>query len=420
MTDMLRDLILILLAASILAACENVEQINSEQDYIEKYLAANDITAQPMPSGLYYIETYSNKAPKVEKGKPVKVYYAAYYIQQTGSGNPIFFHAADTLPFEFTPGSGQVIRGLDEGVSYMQEGERATLIIPSSLGYGKERAYNIPAYSTLVFDVVVVSDDPYVWGESLWNQYVDINELRNFLRPEGFYYKSLFEGAGTPPADNEPVSIYFRSWLLDETLWYADTIDPFEFTVGQTAVISAFHHAVRLMNRGGIGYFAIPSSLIEQGKSPAVFPAYNPFLFEIELLSDDAAVMEPTWLYKYLLANKISTLPDTSGLYFISKGAGTGPQPTDNDKVEISYLRSRIEGGIAVKVDSATTDNPAVIDLASPEVPRGLTLGLLKMKEGGRAMLIFGSELGYGAGGSEDIPPYSSLIYEVTLEKVNP
>jgi peptidylprolyl isomerase len=56
-------------------------------------------------------------------------------------------------PFEFTIGKGQVIKGWDEGIAMMRKGGKATLVIPSSIGYGERDMGDIPPYSTLVFDV---------------------------------------------------------------------------------------------------------------------------------------------------------------------------------------------------------------------------------------------------------------------------
>jgi len=53
------------------------------------------------------------------------------------------------------------------------------------------------------------------------------------------------------------------------------------------------------------------------------------------------------------------------------------------------------------------------------EVP-GLKEGLSVMKEGGKSRLMFKSDLGYGAKGSNLIDPYTSLIYDVQLVKVIP
>lgn len=57
-------------------------------------------------------------------------------------------------PFSFTLGVGQVIKGWDQGLLNMCEGEKRRLVIPAHLGYGDRGAgEKIPGGSTLIFEV---------------------------------------------------------------------------------------------------------------------------------------------------------------------------------------------------------------------------------------------------------------------------
>jgi FKBP-type peptidyl-prolyl cis-trans isomerase len=72
----------------------------------------------------------------------------------------VFDTSIGKQPFSFVLGAGQVIPGWDQGLVGMKVGGERTLIIPPSLGYGAQAVGPIPANSTLIFDVTLISVAP--------------------------------------------------------------------------------------------------------------------------------------------------------------------------------------------------------------------------------------------------------------------
>jgi FKBP-type peptidyl-prolyl cis-trans isomerase FkpA len=139
-------LILVLLGFG-LAGCENGDPLVKEQQAIEAYKVAHGITAEPLASGLYYIQTKAGSGVSPKYGSQVKVKYKGTFTDGT---------EFDSGTFSFNLGYSQVIAGWDEGISYMKEGGKAILIVPSSLGYGTTKHGDIPGYSPLVFEVELI------------------------------------------------------------------------------------------------------------------------------------------------------------------------------------------------------------------------------------------------------------------------
>lgn len=104
-------------------------------------------------SGLYYKITKKTDGKAPVAGNEVLVHYVGKLIDGTEFDNS--YKRGEPLPFPV--GMGRVIKGWDEGIMLLKEGETATLLIPPALGYGANGAGGvIPANAWLVFDVELV------------------------------------------------------------------------------------------------------------------------------------------------------------------------------------------------------------------------------------------------------------------------
>lgn len=83
---------------------------------------------------------------------PSTSYPDGYLFDKSFTGE---FNPATALPAKFAV-SG-MIDGFTTALQYMHIGDRWKVYIPYQLGYGKTASGSIPAYSTLVFDVTLVS-----------------------------------------------------------------------------------------------------------------------------------------------------------------------------------------------------------------------------------------------------------------------
>jgi FKBP-type peptidyl-prolyl cis-trans isomerase FkpA len=136
----------------------------------QKYIADHNLVVKTTPSGLNYVVTAATLKRKPLKGDTVFVNYAGRTLE-----GKLFDTSIETLakasginqpgrpyePLSFVLGEGHVIKGWDEGLALLNEGSKATLIIPSAIAYGEQGAgADIKPYSTLVFDVELVKVSP--------------------------------------------------------------------------------------------------------------------------------------------------------------------------------------------------------------------------------------------------------------------
>lgn len=104
-----------------------------------------------------------------------------------------------------------------------------------------------------------------------------------------------------------------------------------------------------------------------------------------------------------------------SGLQYEVLTEGTGNSPKATDKVRCHYEGSLIDG--SVFDSSYQRGEPA--DFGLNQVIAGWTEGVQLMKEGAKYRFYIPYLLGYGErGAGSQIPPYSTLIFDVELIKV--
>ncbi len=109
--------------------------------------------AEKTASGLMYIIHEEGKGPKPAAGQNVKVHYEL----KLADGVVVDSSYSRGTPLDIPIGVGRVIPGWDEGIQLLNEGSKATLIVPSELGYGPSGAGGvIPPNATLIFKVELV------------------------------------------------------------------------------------------------------------------------------------------------------------------------------------------------------------------------------------------------------------------------
>lgn len=100
---------------------------------------------------------------KAKKGDSLHMHYRGY-LKDNGAEFDNSYKRGE--PLTFTLGTGQVIKGWDQGLLGICAGEKRKLIIPSHLAYGESGSPpTIPPGATLVFEVEAVKIDPMINNE---------------------------------------------------------------------------------------------------------------------------------------------------------------------------------------------------------------------------------------------------------------
>lgn len=122
---------------------------------------------------------------------------------------------------------------------------------------------------------------------------------------------------------------------------------------------------------------------------------------------------------KFLEQNKTAPGVQTtaSGLQYQVLSPGSGPKPSAGDRVKVNYRGTLLSGK---QFDSSYDRNEPLVISIQNVIP-GWTEGMQLMAEGAKYKFFIPYQLAYGErGAGPDITPYSTLIFEIELLKINP
>ena len=135
-----------------------------------------------------------------------------------------------------------------------------------------------------------------------------------------------------------------------------------------------------------------------------------------KIKAQESQMKEGTIIKEYLEKNGITQAPTASGLIIVTKTKGNGVKPTKGQKVTVHYTGPLMDG---TKFDSSVDrGDPFVFSLGQGQVISGWDEGIAELEVGGSATLIIPSSIAYGPRGTGPIGPYSPLVFEVQLLKV--
>lgn len=151
----MKHVLLIVLAGLMILSCGKDPELTTEEQLekdvatIDKYLADHSITALSDESGLRYEITTAGTGVKPTLSSTVTVKYVGKFLD---SGS-IFDQSTNAVSFPLA----NLIKGWQIGFPLLAKGSKATLYIPSGLGYGKQ-GYppTIPSNANLIFDVELI------------------------------------------------------------------------------------------------------------------------------------------------------------------------------------------------------------------------------------------------------------------------
>lgn len=277
----MKTYLFLFLSVILFTSCNNNDDDTSlvpqtEEDII-KYIEDNNLNATKTDSGLYYIINDEGTGTRPSENSVVNFSYKGSFLNGT-----VFNQNETGAVFDLS----NIIEGLKEGIQLFKEGGNGTLIIPSELAYGiyGNSSGTIPGGAVLVFDIELIEGDYAAENETAILKYLDDNGLQATKTESGLYYVKNNEGTGPYPTSDSNVTVAYKGYFLDGTVFDESTPSGVAFNLNQ--VISGWSEGIQLFKEDGDGVLLIPYYLAYgvYGNG-ATIPEVSVLIFDVKLLS---------------------------------------------------------------------------------------------------------------------------------------
>jgi FKBP-type peptidyl-prolyl cis-trans isomerase len=184
-----------------------------------------------------------------------------------------------------------------------------------------------------------------------------------------------------------------------------------------TQAFQGFLYSLAILKEGEKGKFFIPSSMAYGANPPLAADGSSTveknaiIVVELEVID---MMTEDERIDSYIKKKGLTVTEKTSsGLRFIRLNAPTKSDTLKQaDNLSIKYTGMYLNDK---SFDSGTLN----YSVGSTNLIQGFIQGIMKLKKGEKARVVFPSAIGYGPNGNTSIPPYTPLVFDIEIVTVN-
>ncbi len=135
-----------------------------------------------------------------------------------------------------------------------------------------------------------------------------------------------------------------------------------------------------------------------------------------KLITLDKAIVstEESQILQYIHQHQLKMQKDELGFWITILQKGKGASPKNNNIITYQYSISLLDGTHCAS--NYNTTKTSTLQIGHAKTIRGIELGLMKLQQGGQALILLPSILGYSVSGDRhSIPPYSPLVVYLKL-----
>jgi FKBP-type peptidyl-prolyl cis-trans isomerase FkpA len=263
--------------------------------------------------------------------------------------------------------------------------------------------------------------------------------------PKGATVKILTPNTGTKIKLNDVITFNVtQKTEKDSILFSSYTMGhPLKIQVQPSQNVGDLMDVLVLLAEKDSAFVKVPTDSIfkaHEDQRPPFLPKGSSIAFTVKInkvqsLDDAVAEVKTAEIdaaNKYIADNKLVLKTTPSGLKYSITQATLKRKPLSGDTLFVNYTGHTLDGKVfdsSIKevADKAGLQEPGrkfepyQVIAGIGQVIQGWNEGLLLLNEGSKAQFIIPSSLAYGAeGAGADIPPYSTLVFELELVKIKP
>lgn len=379
-------------------------------DSVQKiYFSAPGADTLSFTSGLKKILIEKGNGDMVKEQQEVTVFFTGYVYSLEGKKQIFESSRTNSKEAVYQVGIGKFVKGLEQGILTMNVGEKATFIVPPTLGYGSEKVGKILPNTTLYYDIELkkavnpfynYDEKNIIWlNDSISMYWVDKKNDGSVIGQDNvitYSYKSYYE-----TRDNKKVE-FDNSFKRNK---------PKVTRPGSGLSFPGLESAFLKMRSGEKATIKIPYKANVMRKKLLFLPENAPVYFDV--------FIEKVESYPFIIFTKVDTVNIENNLKYISSNRTyTQDSVTLGTQVNIAFTVYYYDENKNRVIVDCTRDNNR--KLYSFRVGEGKTIlgvekGILGMRPGELRRIIIPPDYGYGKSGLPErgLPPNVSLIFDI-------
>jgi len=271
---------------------------------------------------------------------------------------------------------------------------------------------------------VVLEDDLITQqNDTQIQQYINSKKLVATKAPNGVYYTiTKANPTGRILTLGDTVRLHYVISRLDDVKVDSSSVlrnQPFTF-FNNGGATNIFLKLLPLMRDGEQATFILPSSIVGNTQELSGVPANSPIRCDIKFFktyNEDMSIDEYVSANKLSVKEKIEAVSTTTGFknYVTYIQVKAGAADLIAGKVAKLKYTGRLLNGYVFDSNVNKTDSLNYTVGGTNNYVQGFRVGVDKMRLGEKATFIFPSGLGYGSTARNNIPAYSTLIFDIEI-----